>query len=459
MIPPSSTSSPLDKKLPESKRAERGEGEALSGRESVESIYARPKLLWLRVLVPFAMGYFLSYLFRMVNAVVAPDLTKDLGLSASDLGLLTGAYFLSFAAFQIPLGILLDRYSPQRVEAVLLLIAAAGATVFALSDSSGGLAMGRALIGLGVSACLMAGFTTCALWYAPQKLPVVNAAILSAGGLGALTATAPVEAVLQLTNWRGLFLGLASASLFVAALILFVVPRYRRPPHSSTWTTQLYGTLSVFRSPAFWRIAPAATITQAVVMAVQGLWAGPWLRNVAGFERDIAADYLLCTAAALFAGQLGWGIMASRLVRRGVAPLTLLKIGIFVFLCAQAALTVGAGATTILLPLWIIFGFFGVAGTLSYSIIAQQFPASLAGRANTAVNLLVFVFAFAAQWGFGLIVNAWATGVDEYAPTGYTVAFGTMLAVQLFSFVWLLRYRGTVPRALADEPAEAARCL
>ena len=112
----------------------------------------------LRILLPFALGYFISYLFRTVNAVIAPNLAADIGVDPSGLGLLTSAYFIAFASAQLPLGVLLDRFGPRRIEALLLLFAAAGALIFARSQSLGGLALGRAFIGFGVSACLMAAF-------------------------------------------------------------------------------------------------------------------------------------------------------------------------------------------------------------------------------------------------------------------------------------------------------------
>lgn len=146
-------------------------------------------LLALRIVLPFAFGYFLSYLYRAVNAVIAPDLTHDMGLDASALGLLTAAYFLTFAAFQLPLGILLDRYGPRRVEAALLIFAAIGAALFAWAPNEGTLIFARALIGFGVSACLMAAFKAYVMWFPMERLALINGIHLTAGGLGALMAT------------------------------------------------------------------------------------------------------------------------------------------------------------------------------------------------------------------------------------------------------------------------------
>jgi predicted MFS family arabinose efflux permease len=390
----------------------------------------------LRVLAPFAVGYFLSYLFRTVNAVISPDLVRAMGLSAADLGLLTSAYFFSFALFQLPLGVLLDRFGARRVEAALLLIAALGALTFAASASATGLTLGRALIGLGVSGCLMAGFTACAQWFRPAQIPAVNAIIFSAGGLGALTATTPVEAALHFTDWRGLFVGLAVLSLVVALLIFAVVPERLRRQSPSSLHVQLAEIATIFRSPQFWRIAPAATATQAAFMAIQGLWAAPWLRDVGGLSRESTAGYLFWIAICTFAGQLSWGIMAFRLAPRGITPLLLLRIGMGGFLLVQCGLVLQL--TALLRPLWLAFGFFGVVGSLSYPLIAQQFPAELAGRANTAVNVLVFVFAFAAQWAVGAIIDTWPRVGDGYGANAYAVSFGVVLVVQIAAFVWLL---------------------
>ncbi|HEY9163908.1 MAG TPA: MFS transporter, partial [Magnetovibrio sp.] len=153
----------------------------------------------LRIVLPFALGYFLSYLYRAVNAVLAPDLVAEIGLDASALGLLTAAYFLTFAAFQLPLGILLDRYGPRRVEAMLLIVAATGAALFAWAPNADVLIIARAMIGLGVSACLMAAFKAYVMWFPLERLALVNGIHLTAGGLGALMATAPVEALLGVT--------------------------------------------------------------------------------------------------------------------------------------------------------------------------------------------------------------------------------------------------------------------
>ena len=390
----------------------------------------------LSVFLPFAAAYFLSYVFRSINAVIAPDLTADFSLSAAQLGLLTSVYFLAFAAFQIPVGILLDRFGPRRTNASLLLAAASGALAFALSQGVPALLAGRALIGLGVSACLMSSIKAFTLWYPLQRLPAMTGWALFCGGLGAMAATAPVEAALQLTDWRGVFVAMSVLTFAASAAIFWVVPERASAGGNESLREQFQGVAQVFGSTVFWRVAAASPVFQATNMALQGLWAGPWLADVAGLDRAEVAVTLLALAAATTAGFLSWGIAASWLARRGVTPLALFKVGTAVFLGVQ--LLLAFGMTTGAPALWVAFGLFGTSGSLTFSTLSQAFPVSMTGRANTALNLLVFLAAFACQWAFGAIVNLWPAAPGRYHPDGYSAAFATLLVLQLLAFAWLL---------------------
>ena len=391
----------------------------------------------LRVFIPFALGYFLSYLFRVVNAVLAPDLASELGVGPSELGLLTAAYFITFAAFQLPLGVMLDRFGPRKIESFLLIFAAAGAFVFSRAQSVSGLVLGRALIGLGVSACLMAAFKAFVIWFQRQQLPLINGIQMAAGGFGALTATAPIEAALGITDWRGVFFVLSILALAIAAAVFFVVPEKKIDRNSDSITEQLDGIVSVFSSLTFWRIAPLTVTSQAAFLAIQGLWSGPWLRDVAGFERTAMAQVLLTIAAAMVAGFILIGAAAERLSRLGVKPISVAVVGMSAFMLVQTFLTLEV--TSWAHTLWVLFGIFGTTGIVPYAVLSQSFPLHLSGRVNTALNLLVFVAAFSAQWGIGAIINLWpATAGGGYAPAGYQAAFAMMLLLQLLSLLWFI---------------------
>lgn len=390
--------------------------------------------LGVRVFLPFAAGYFLSYLYRVINAVLSPYLAAELGLAPSALGLLTSIYFLTFAAAQLPLGLLLDRLGPRRVEAALLLFAAVGAALFALSNGLTGLMIGRGLIGLGVSACLMASFKAFVLWFPAARLPAINGWILAVGGLGALTATAPVEILLPWIGWRGLFIGLAVASMATAAAVWLVVPESVVASSADDGRAGWRGVAMVFGSAQFWRIAPASVLVQATFLAIQGLWAGPWLRDVAGLDQATAARILLAMATGMTAGFVGLGQLAYHAAQRGIPPLTVAMGGMLLFIGVQAMLLFDLGPLPLL---WTLFGFLGVAGTLIYAVLTQIFPPELAGRVNTALNLLVFVAAFAAQWGMGALIGLWPNAAGGHAATGYHWAFGLALAAQLLGWLWL----------------------
>jgi predicted MFS family arabinose efflux permease len=259
---------------------------------------------------------------------------------------------------------------------------------------------------------------------------------LFCGGLGAMAATAPVEAALQLTDWRGVFLTMSVLTFAASAAIFWLVPERVSAGGDESLREQLQGVARVFGSTAFWRLAAASPLFQATNMALQGLWAGPWLADVAGLNRDEMAVCLLALAAATTAGFLFWGVAASWLARRGATPLALFKFGTAVFLGVQLLLACGmtAGAPA----LWVAFGLFGTSGSLTFSILSQSFPASMTGRANTAHNLLVFLAAFACQWEFGAVVNLWPAAPGHYHPDGYGAAFATLLVLQLLVFAWLL---------------------
>jgi len=399
-------------------------------------------LPFFRVFIPFALGYFLSYLYRVVNAVIAPDLIAELGLGPSDLGLLTSAYFLTFALFQLPLGMLLDHYGPRKTESILLLFAALGAFVFASSTTSLGLIVGRALIGLGVSACLMAAFKAYSIWVARERLPLINGFQMGAGGLGALSGTVPVEAALSITDWRGIFYFLGLITVFAAAVLFFVVPKRNESKAVGTsggLHDQINGVIAVFTSPAFWWIAPLTVASQAAFLAIQTLWAGPWLHDVAGLERDQVASYLFLIAASMVAGFILSGVITDRLSRLGIKPASIAITGMCIYIVVQSLITFRLVDS--FLALWMLFGFFGTTGILSYAALSQKFPLHLAGRVNTGLNLLVFVAAFAAQWGSGVIIGLWPkTAAGDYDPAGYQAAFGVITGLQILGLLWLVFY-------------------
>ena len=391
----------------------------------------------LQIFLPFAFGYFLSYLYRVINVVPAPNLVADIGLEPAELGLLTSTYFITFAAFQLPLGVLLDRFGPRKIESALLLVGASGALTFAYAESMTGLIIGRALIGLGVSACLMAAFKAFVIWFPTRQLPRINGFQMAMGGLGALAGTTPVEIALSFTDWRGVFKVLAILTLAVAVAIFFIVPERKMEKRDLSLSDQIRGIGLVFKNPTFWRIAPWTTFSQTTYLSIQGLWAGPWLRDVVGMDRTAVAETLMWVAVAMIAGFISLGTVAERLSRGGIPPMTVGACGMFLFMVQLLLLILEPVPWAALVM--VLFGFFGTSGILPYAVLSQSFPSHLSGRVNTALNLLVFFAAFSAQWGIGAIIGQWPVNeTGGYSPNGYRVAFSFMLGLQGLTFLWFL---------------------
>lgn len=392
-------------------------------------------MLWLRLFLPFAGAYFLSYLYRTANAVIGPVLSAELTLGAGSLGLLTSAYFLSFAAAQLPLGMLLDRFGARRVESGLLLIAATGAATFAIGKSIGDLALARGLIGLGVSACLMAAFKAFSLWFPANRQASLTGWIMTSGGLGALAATAPLEAALQLTGWREIFFALAGLTLAVAIWLFLSVPERNNEAKSEPLAAQWAGVKQVFASGHFWRFAPLGLTLVGGFMAVQSLWSVSWLMRVNGYGRAVAADHMAGMSLAMLIAYLLIGLLATGLARRGIQPLTLLATGLGLSLLTLALIITQVVKNTYLL--WIAYGSFSSFGTLAYSQMAAGFSVALSGRANTAFNLMVFIGAFGVQWGLGLLIDL-LQAQGQTTAMAHRSALLTLLGAQLAAYLWFL---------------------
>ena len=391
--------------------------------------------LLLRIFLPFAAGYFLSYLFRVVNTIIAGDLSSDLALDANQLGLLTSVYLIAFAAAQLPLGVLLDRYGPRQTEAILLLFAATGAAVFATAETSTGLLIGRALIGFGVSACLMASFKAFVQWFPMERLPMINGFLLAAGGFGVLTASTPVEFALQFTDWRGVFWVLGGVTFLAAMAVFFVVPDKPMAHNGMSIKQHISGIGQVFKSRTFWSIAPWSVASQASSLSVISLWSGPWLRDVANLNRDEVATTLSLIAVALIIGFTFIGMFADWLRRFGIRPVSVSTTGMIVFMLIQLALVFEL--TQYSTALWMAYTFFSSAAVLTYAILSQSYPAELAGRVNTGLNLLVFIFAFIMQWGIGIVIDQFVSDrPGQYEPSGFQVAFSLLIAIQLITMAW-----------------------
>jgi MFS family permease len=386
------------------------------------------------VLLPFAAGYYLSYVFRTINAVIASSLASEFKLGPAELGFMTSVYFLAFVAVQLPAGVALDRYGPRRVQGVLLLVAAAGSLLFASADSVAGLMLGRALIGFGVAISLMAGLKAIVLWVPPARVALASGWMVMLGALGAVTATAPAEFMILQLGWRGLFQLLAWLCIVSALVIYFVVPeaKARQHPAGGAWL----GLRAIYTDPRFWRIAPLSATTMATSWSIQGLWAAPWLTHVEELAHAQVVSHLFAMAVALSVGALLLGVVADRLRRRCVSPQALLAAMAAGAMLAQLAIIVRAPIPAY--GAWIIVSVAGAATVLSFASIAELFAKEASGRANAALNLLHVGGAFLIQCLTGFVVALWPEQNGHHPAIAYQTAFTVNLALQVSALSWFL---------------------
>lgn len=405
-----------------------------------------PKV-FLYVFLPFALGHYLSSLLRNVNAVLAPELMAALSLTAGQLGLLTSAFFLSFALVQLPVGIALDRYGPRKVQLVLLMVAALGALMFARGTSFAELVAARALMGVGLGGCFMSAVKAISASISPAKLPSVQGYMIAVGGLGAATGTMPVRMALDYTDWRGLFTALGAVAVCIAVLIWLLAPR--AAPFSRA-APSMQSVFVVYRDSAFRRTASLMLMPHAVFFGIQGLWMGRWLTDVGHYPHGAVAYLLYLSMAAVIFGAIAVGMLTEWSGRLGIKPLDVGAIGVGLFLLVQAAIVLNYPPSFALLS--VMFTLIGTITGIEYAIVAQSMPPALTGRASTCLNLLIFVGACVVQAGFGWIVGLWQPNAAQHYPAvAYQAAFGAMLLLQLPGLIGfiVLRWRSGRPNLMA----------
>ena len=386
----------------------------------------------------FAAVYFFAALLRAVTATLAPVFSAELGLAAGQLGLLAGAYFLGFALMQLPLGSALDRWGPRRVLLAFLAVAVLGCLAFAAAGSLPQLLLARLLIGVGVSACLMAPLTCFRHHFSAGAQLRANSWMLMTGSLGMLASTLPVQWLLPALGWRGLFLTVAICLAVAMAGVALLVPRDAPVVPVAGGAAPAGGYRQVFSHPAFLRVAPLGFFAYGGLIALQSLWIGPWLTQVGGRTPAQAAQGLFLVNLAMLAAFFCWGLVMPRLIRAGWAgerliarvwPVGVLLLGVIVWLGPQA----GAVA-------WALWCVCTSVVSLSQPAVAQVFPAALAGRALSAFNLVIFSGVFVLQWGIGLVIDG-LRSVGWGVVQAYQAAFAVVALACVLSFLWLLAWR------------------
>lgn len=381
------------------------------------------------VFLSFAFAYFFSALLRAVTATLAPTLTQEFALNARDLGLLAGGYFFGFAATQLLLGTWLDRHGPKKVILSFLLIAVASCVAFSMATSFSGLLAARVLSGVGVSACLMAPLTGYRRWFTPTAQLRANSWMLMTGSFGMLASTLPVQWLMPVTGWRPLFWGLAALIAVSMAVIAWTVPRWEGAPAAAGAAPKGYA--QVWRHPYFRRMVPVGFFTYGGMIAMQTLWAGPWMVRVSGYAPLEAAAGLFAVNISMLGTFWSWGMVTPWLTRRGLTTERLIARGLpLSFLVLASIIIAGpaAGAWS-----WALFCVSCTFVSLAQPAVGMVFPPALAGRALSAYNLVIFAGVFVIQWGIGLLVDAFAAaGLGEV--DSFRAAMSVFLACCVMSY-------------------------
>jgi sugar phosphate permease len=388
-----------------------------------------------QVTFPLAAANFMNQAARTVMAIVGPVLAVELGLSAVELGVLAACLFAAYAVVQLPLGVALDAFGPRRVQAVLMSLAAIGFAIFALSPGFAGLVLARIVVGVGISAGLMAVIKGNADWFERHRVAHVTGIASALGALGSTLTTSPVQAVLPTLGWRGVFWGLCLLALGVAAWIFLSVPdKPRATGPARTLRNDIALSGRILASPTFWRFGPAVATLSMFNFAYLGLWAGPWLRDVAGMDGPARAGVLFLYTFAMIAGSMLSGSAASRAHAAGLPRFLIPIVSLAGLVLLQVGLMLQPSQHAVVLVLWLGMAVFGAAGAVGYVVVCQMFPPEQTGRVSTAVNMLTLAGAFLVQAAIGWILDLWPrTASGGWNPDGYSWALALTVALQAFA--------------------------
>ena len=382
----------------------------------------------------FACGYFISALLRAITATLSPLLTSEFNLNAGDLGLLAGGYFLGFATMQIPLGYLLDRHGPKKIVSSFLLIAIIGTAAFAMAQSFSGLLISRILIGVGVSACLMGPLTGYRIWFADEYQQRANAWMLMVLSMGFVFSTLPVQLLLPVIGWRWIFGLIAILIFLVIILTLLFIP---------SWNTEVkniqeknVGSLSdVWKSKFFRSTIPLGLFNYGGMVAIQTLWAGPWMVRVADYAPLKSATGLFWINTTMLVAFFIFGYILPKITKLGFEPMRLMKIGLPIsYLSLLAIIILGENAGAIHFTIYLLTS---IVLTLTQPAVALSFPTSLAGKSLTSFNLLIFVGTFLMQWGIGLIIDL-CQFLGKGEIQSFQISFFVYLIICIFSYLYFL---------------------
>ena len=382
----------------------------------------------------FACGYFISALLRAITATLSPLLTSEFSLSAGDLGLLAGGYFLGFASMQIPLGHLLDKHGPKKIVSSFLLIAIIGTIAFALAQNFAGLLLSRILIGVGVSACLMGPLTAYRIWLADEYQQRANAWMLMVLSMGFVFSTLPVQILLPVIGWRWVF-GLIAILIFLVILMtIFFIPKWKNNETNEELNNN--SSLSiVWKNQFFLSTIPLGLFNYGGMVAIQTLWAGPWMVRVSGYNPMESATGLFWINITMLIAFFIFGYILPKITKLGFETMKIMKIGLPIsYLSLLMIIFLGNNAGALFFTIYLLTS---IVLTLTQPAVALSFPTKIAGTSLTSFNLLIFVGTFIMQWSIGVAIDiSKYLGFSE--TKSFQIAFSLYLIICVISYLYFL---------------------
>jgi len=395
------------------------------------------------VTFPLAMVNFINQASRSLMALIGPLLALEFELSAADLGLLGAILFVAYGLMQLPVGVALDLWGPRRVQCASAALACLGFALSAVATGPLMLGCGRFLTGLGIASGLIGLIKGHTLWFPRERVAALTGAGVFVGGIGGLFATVPMQMVLPSIGWRGAFWVLAATAACVSLLIWMVVPASPKRASTKPIWAEIREFGPIFAAPVFIRMAPAIATLNALNFTYQGLWLGPWLRDVAGLGDGMRAITLLFYALGVMFGNLIAGNITSALQARGKSSMIVPVCAMFAMLAMQVLLLVVAPSDPVLVTvMWLAFALSGATSSAAYSSLAQAYPPHLAGRVSTAVNGSMLALVFVFQSMIGALLDLWPrNAAGGWNAAGYAWAMGATILFQAATILWMWRRR------------------
>ncbi|GJM16674.1 MAG: membrane protein [Thermodesulfobacteriota bacterium] len=383
--------------------------------------------------------------FRSVNAVLSHPIMEDLSLNHLQIGFITSTFVLAFAIFQIPLGLIVDSWGARKTQVSLFIIAAVASVLFGLSSSETWLSITRALLGIGMAGSFICAVKAITDRVESEKIPYYTGIILAFGGVGALLATTPAKLFQIDFGWRNLCYLLGLMTFLIAVLIFVINKDDKVGNEKESLSGNVKGLISIYKNGFFWRISPLLIFSLGGFIAMQGLWLGPWLHRVVDLTHLQSANYLLVIAVSMIFGFLSGGLFSKIASRLGLSLATIVVIGIGIHILTQFVIILNI--LTLHYLIWFIFGYFAQVTLVNYSILAQHFGPKISGRALTAANILVFLFAFVVQYLFGVVVHYWPRMTGSDIAEGFKVGLSALVALELIALIWYVVYRPSSPKS------------